>query len=321
MTVCPVSLVPGVGERAQGRNQYRGRFAPSPSGDLHFGSLVAAVAGYLRARVNRGQWLLRIDDIDPPRQDASAVGKIQATLVAHGLHWDGDVIYQSHQYPLYDAVIAWLLEHNLGYWCRCTRKQIKAAGGVYSGRCRHLGLAAADHALRLKNDSCSRHLHDVLLGSVELPKAVAQEDFIIKRKDGLYAYHLASVVDDIQFGITEVVRGADLLYPSACQLALYAALGWAAPAVLHVPVAVFSPGKKLSKQGHAKALDPKDASKNVFLALAFLGLSAPAELRDQEPEILLAWAIQHWSLQRVEPVPEIQMPEFLRTVNEHEFDY
>lgn len=300
---------------------YIGRFAPSPSGDLHFGSLVAAIAGYLQAKVNKGKWLLRIDDIDPPRQDASSISKIQKNLEVHGLHWDGEVIYQSQQYPLYEAVLDWLLERNLGYWCRCTRKQIQAEGGIYLGHCRDLVLPAEGHALRLRNNAQHCQFQDALMGTVQLPQAVAKEDFIIKRKDGLYAYHLASVVDDLQFHVTEVVRGADLLYPSACQIALYTALGYTAPKMLHVPVAVFSPGKKLSKQGHAKVLEHGRAGTNVYLALAFLGLSVPEQLRYAAPNEQLAWAEQHWHLHRLSSKQEIEMPNFLQTLNIDNFEY
>ncbi|MCY7296778.1 tRNA glutamyl-Q(34) synthetase GluQRS [Alteromonas sp. a30] len=312
-------------------DEYRGRFAPSPSGPLHFGSLVAAVGGYLQAKVNKGKWFLRIDDIDPPRQAASAIDDILTCLQAHHLDWDGEVFYQSQQTEVYDKVLAWLNENGLSYYCQCTRKQIMAEGGTYLGHCRDRNLTPVNevigadghsqYSLRFLNEVSSLSFHDELMGDIRFPEDVSSEDFIIKRKDGLYAYHLASVVDDIQQGITEVVRGADLLFPSACQMALYRALGASVPKMLHLPVAVFSEGRKLSKQGHAKGLDNKKASLNLYLALAFLGLPVPKTLMHDTPEVILQWGQDNWLINRLYAKPERAMPMFLAEYQVSNFSY
>ena len=301
--------------------EYRGRFAPSPSGSLHFGSLVAAVGGYLQAKTLSGKWLLRIDDIDPPRQDPEAIDKIKRCLEAHHLYWDDSVIYQSQQGEAYEQVLDWLREQGRSYFCQCTRKQIHAEGGVYKGHCRELELQAEGHSMRFVNDAESFQFNDALLGDVSFPKEVAGEDFIIKRKDGLYAYHLASVVDDIHFGINEVVRGADLLYPSACQLSLFDTLGSKAPKMLHLPVAVSSPGRKLSKQGHAKPLQEKQASENLYLALAFLGLPVPTTIMHDTPQNILQWAVENWHVDRLYAKPEREMAGFLAQYDHSHFSY
>lgn len=310
---------------------YRGRFAPSPSGPLHFGSLVAAVGGYLQAKTQGGKWFLRIDDIDPPRQAPGAISQILACLEAHHLFWDDEIFYQSQQAGLYNEVLAWLEEQGLSYYCQCTRKQIMAEGGTYLGRCRNLGLTPeaevirpdghSQYSLRFVNHAQELAFHDELMGDIRFPDDVSSEDFIIKRKDGLFAYHLASVVDDIQQGITEVVRGADLLFPSACQFALYQALGAQAPKMLHLPVAVFSEGKKLSKQGHAKGLDNKTASLNVYLALAFLGLTGPESLKQESPSSILQWGLAHWHTNKLYAKPERAMPAFLAAHQASDFQY
>lgn len=248
------------------------------------------------------------------------------------MHWDDEVYYQSKQADLYDRVIAWLEQQGLCYLCQCTRKQIQAEGGVYLGHCRYLGispeyLATTDQAghskysLRFLNHAQHLRFHDGLMGNVSFPAEVSAEDFIIKRKDGLYAYHLASVVDDIQQGITEVVRGADLLYPSACQFALYDVLGAKAPKMLHLPVAVFSEGKKLSKQGHAKPLDLRKASLNLYLALLFLGLPVPETLMRDSPENILQWGMENWLIGSLYAKPEREMTKFLKKFEIFNFEY
>lgn len=312
---------------------YRGRFAPSPSGSLHFGSLIAAVGGYLQAKTHQGKWFLRIDDIDPPRQDANAIGSILACLEAHHLFWDDEVFYQSKQADVYNQVIAWLEAQGLSYYCQCTRKKIQAEGGVYLGHCRELGLQPemlvetgqsnghSPFSLRFLNHVQQLSFHDQLMGDISFPDEVSGEDFIIKRKDGLFTYHLASVIDDIQQGITEVVRGADLLYPSACQFALYEVLGSKAPDMLHLPVAVFSEGKKLSKQGHAKPLDNSKAALNLYLTLAFLGLPVPVTLMHDTPKNILQWALENWRIGVLYAKPEREMPRFLSTQNVPNFEY
>lgn len=294
---------------------YRGRFAPSPSGPLHFGSIVAAVGSYLQAKKSGGNWFLRIDDIDPPRQDKNAIDAILRSLEAHNLYWDGEVHYQGKQTTKYESVLNWLEDNGLSYLCQCTRKQIHALGGIYQGTCRDLGLVDGDCSVRFRNNTPASSFDDELLGRIDLPEEFASEDFIVRRKDGLFAYHLASVVDDIQQGITEVVRGADLIYPSGCQLALFKTLGAKPPSLLHLPVAVSAPGRKLSKQGHAKPLQDKFAGHNLYLALKFLGLEVPEYLQRAKPGELLDWGLKNWDLNNLHAKSEIILPDFLVEVD------
>ena len=273
---------------------YIGRFAPSPSGPLHFGSLVAAVASFLQAKQHKGQWLLRIEDIDPPREQVGATTKILHALEQHGLHWDGDVQYQSQRSELYEQALAWLGDSNLCYRCQCSRKQLRAQNAESSCPCQSLKLVASGCSIRFKNDSPVLAFSDRLLGSIKFDRVHSHGDFLVKRRDGLYAYQLAVVVDDIEQGITEVARGADLLQATAYQLALYEAFMQPAPAYLHFPVVVSEPGKKLSKQNHAVAIENTKASRNLIDALAFLGLPVPLEIQQAGISELLEWATEEW---------------------------
>ncbi|REL31649.1 tRNA glutamyl-Q(34) synthetase GluQRS [Thalassotalea euphylliae] len=289
--------------------QYRGRFAPSPSGLLHFGSLLTALASYLDAKANDGLWLVRIEDIDPPREQAGAADEILRTLVDYGLHWDEHVRYQSQQSALYEQVLSELAAHNLTYACACTRAQIKASGGIYSGRCQHLHLPYRAHAVRIRNQFKADNYQDLIQGKVQCDPALASEDFIIKRKDGLYAYQLAVVSDDINQGITHIVRGCDLLEPTARQLTLYQTFGVAAPQYAHVPLITTHDGYKLSKQNKAPAIDRKAPQASIISALEFLGQQPPAQLNDGTPEEILAWAVEHWQLTNVPKQASIALPE------------
>lgn len=284
---------------------YRGRFAPSPSGLLHFGSLIAALASYLDAKHNQGKWLVRIEDIDPPREKKGASAEILTTLENYGLLWDEEVLYQSKQTQLYQAVLADLAKQNLSYHCACTRAQIKADGGVYQGHCRPLQLEASHCATRVINSSGISEYVDLIQGLVHCDKALAKEDFIVKRKDKLFAYQLAVVVDDIYQGISHVIRGCDLLEPTARQLSFYHILKHKPPQFGHFPLAVTDLGFKLSKQNNAPAIDTKNPIPSVIAALSFLGQKPPSELKDASIDELLSWAIQHWSLKQVPKVAEI----------------
>jgi len=280
-------------------SKYIGRFAPSPSGPLHFGSLVAALGSYLQAKSKQGTWLVRMEDIDPPRQMPGADTAILRTLVQYGLHWDGSVLYQSQQTDYYEAVIAQLQQQGLTYACQCTRAQIKQSGGLYSGHCRALNLPHSQSAIRLcVNEGISEFI-DQHQGRITIPSALANEDFIIKRKDGLYAYNLAVTLDDIQQGITEVVRGADLLLPTARQIGLMQQLKANVPNYVHLPLAVTRPGFKLSKQNHAPAISDLDVTLTTWQALHFLGQHPPLALQSNGQETLLTWAIANWSLANV----------------------
>ncbi|MDO6692378.1 tRNA glutamyl-Q(34) synthetase GluQRS [Aliiglaciecola sp. 3_MG-2023] len=278
------------------QTSYVGRFAPSPSGPLHMGSLVTALGSFLQAKVNNGKWLLRIDDIDPPRIQAGAIENIQATLIAHGLLWDSDAIFQSQNKLNYDTILSQLHSQNLLYPCECTRGQIKAKGEFYTGTCRDKAQVKPPFSLRIKNQFEISQINDRRLGTLKVNNQATQEDFIVKRKDGLYAYHLASVADDIQMGITEIVRGEDLITATACQWALFKTLGKPVPGCLHLPLVTFSDGRKFSKQNHAPSLDLDRPAKNLTEALAYLNLTLPKALQsNQQVDKILAWATQAWA--------------------------
>ncbi|WP_420854404.1 tRNA glutamyl-Q(34) synthetase GluQRS [Shewanella zhuhaiensis] len=279
---------------------YIGRFAPSPSGALHFGSLVAALGSYLRARSLGGKWLVRIEDIDPPREVAGAADDILRTLEAFGLCWDDELVYQSLRTEAYQAKIDALLASGDAYYCQCTRKQIQAMGGVYDGRCQTLGHGSG--AIRIKNRARVNHFHDGLMGEIVVADEFAAEDFIIKRSDGLYAYQLAVVMDDADAGITEVVRGCDLIEASCRQLSLFAQFGFKAPGYIHLPLACADVGFKLSKQNHATPVDKAAPMPALRAALAFLGQKVPDA---SSPDSLLAQAVLAFSLDRIPTQREI----------------
>ena len=273
---------------------YIGRFAPSPSGSLHFGSLVAALGSFLRARSQQGQWLIRVEDIDPPREVEGAASDILKTLEAYGLLWDGEVLYQSRRTEAYQAQIDELLSQNKAYFCQCTRKQVRAMGGSYDRRCFHLPLKLEQGAVRILNEQPVYEFEDKLKGRVSVPKAFAEEDFIIKRSDGLYAYQLAVVLDDHFQGITEVVRGNDLLEATCRQISLFNTLDLKAPDWLHLPLASEKPGFKLSKQNHALPIDIKSPQQTFQAALAFLG-QQPVE-NHSDISLMVEQAIQLFDL-------------------------
>ncbi len=289
---------------------YIGRFAPSPSGSLHFGSLVAAVGSYLQAKSQQGIWQVRIEDIDPPREIAGASEDILETLQAYGLQWDEKVIYQHQQSEYYEAVLKELSKRNLCYACCCTRKMIKQQGGYYQGQCRDKNNVMIGNALRINLLSIinkTTHFEDKLQGRVVLDSTQIDDDFIIKRKDGLYAYNLAVVVDDIQQGITEVVRGADLISTTGKQISLYQLLNADIPNYVHLPLAVTEPGVKLSKQNHAVAVNKQDPVPTLKRVLAFLGHPVPDNMALNTCSEILKWATEYWSLDNVPKQLEIQI--------------
>ncbi|WP_330961480.1 tRNA glutamyl-Q(34) synthetase GluQRS [Photobacterium sp. 53610] len=289
------------------QSSYTGRFAPSPSGPLHFGSLVAALGSYLQARARQGRWLVRMEDLDPPREMPGAADDILRTLEAFGLEWDGEVIYQSHRHHLYQAQIDQWLADGDAYYCRCSRKTIKDAGGFYPGTCRTASHTAADSAVRLKVSDAVTGFHDLLHGWISIPEQLAQEDFIIRRRDGLYAYNLAVVLDDIAQGITEVVRGADLIEPTGRQIGLYRQLGKPEVSYLHLPLVVTANGNKLSKQNHAPAIDKSQSGPLLCEAMTFLGMSPPPELSSAAPREILHWGIAHWDVSNLPPTTAITL--------------
>ncbi len=278
---------------------YRGRFAPSPSGNLHFGSLISALASFLDARKNNGSWLVRIEDIDPPREQAGASDAILRTLEAYGLHWDESVFYQSQQTQRYQEIIDQLFAQQQCYYCQCSRAQIKAIGGIYQGYCRHLNLPKEHNAIRVINPYGIATFHDLIQGKVSCDPLLAEEDFIIFRKDGLFAYQLAVVADDIEQQISHIVRGCDLLEPSCRQLSFYRILNVQTPKFAHVPLAVTEQGYKLSKQNKAPAIDIKTPQPSLIAALEFLGQQPPQELLSYSVTEILQWGIEHWQLNKV----------------------
>lgn len=289
---------------------YIGRFAPSPSGPLHFGSLVCALASYLDAKLNHGLWQLRIEDIDPPREVPGAASAIVRSLEHHGLTWDGPVIWQSKHGHRYDGVLEHLRQAGHIYPCSCTRKRLEALDHHYDGHCRHhpAGLPAA-WRLQVPQDQFIE-FNDRHLGH-QLAHLGAQGDFIIHRKDGLFAYALAVVVDDWQQGITHVVRGSDLLDATFNQVYLFNLLGAPAPTYAHVPVITNSEGQKLSKQNHAPALAEQTPGRNLWRALAALGAQPPGELMEETPEMVINWGLQHWDLSQLPAglsCPELPLP-------------
>lgn len=279
---------------------YRGRFAPSPTGPLHAGSVMAALASWLDARANHGSWLLRMEDLDPPRESPEAAASILHDLDSLGLHWDGPVLYQSQRYAAYDAALAQLEEQGLTYWCDCTRQMLAAHHGRYPGTCRERGLTPGPgRALRFRLPDRTQEWHDRLQGPQRWPLQQALGDFIIKRKDGLYAYQLAVVVDDAWQGVTDVVRGIDLLDSTPRQLQLQQALGYTAPRYAHIPVLVDRSGQKLSKQSFAAAIDAARPVPVLYGALLGLQQAPEPQLLQADRDSLLSWALAHWRPERL----------------------
>ena len=287
---------------------YVGRFAPSPSGPLHAGSLVSALASYLDARACGGRWLVRIEDIDPPREEPGAAQRILEALLAHGLAWDGDVLWQSQRSEVYLETLERLQALGLLYPCNCTRRQLAASGGIYDGHCRHHPPRRGPVALRLKLYDLPGDyarlpdelvFRDLLQGEQRQDLARQVGDAVVRRKDGLFAYQLAVVVDDIASGITHIVRGSDLLEVTARQIRLFELLDAPVPVYAHVPVVTDAAGRKLSKQNHAPALDLHRVGENLWQALVFLGQNPPQTLRTAATGEILYWGVQHWRRHRL----------------------
>lgn len=276
---------------------YVGRFAPSPSGPLHFGSLIAALGSYFQAKSNHGKWIVRIEDIDPPRALKHADQLILNTLEAFHLFWDGPVLYQSKQLNRYQAQIDHWLTTNQAYYCECTRKQIKQSGGFYQGTCRNKQLNnPQDCAVRLAMTHPTYSFVDQKHGDITIPSQLAEEDFIIKRRDGLFAYNLAVVLDDIYQGVTEVVRGADLIEPTGRQISLYKILGQKTIHYLHLPLATDLQGNKLSKQNHAPAIHNENPKPTLLAAMRFLGFVIPEEIQASDLDEIIQWGCQNWCI-------------------------
>lgn len=286
---------------------YTGRFAPSPSGPLHFGSLVSALASYLDARSHRGRWLLRMEDLDPARESSEAADSILKTLDAFGLHWDGDVLYQSQRAEAYAEALRQLGHQGLMYECDCTRLQIQAMGGVYDNRCRHRHDTIDDAAARVRVSNTIVTFTDTIQDVQHQDLLRDCGDFVLRRKDGLIAYQLAVVVDDAFQNITDIVRGSDLLDSTPRQIYLQRELGFPTPRYAHVPVAVNEMGQKLSKQHFANPLNADDPSAEIYRCLRFLGQRPPPALSGATSAALLNWAIAHWDIQAVPKLANIPL--------------
>lgn len=290
---------------------YIGRFAPTPSGFLHFGSLVAALASYLDARSVGGQWLLRMEDLDPPREVAGAQAGILQALDNYGLHWDGEVVYQSLRHEAYEAVIQRLFQQGIAYACSCSRKQLEGSNGIYPGTCRNAGHDQHNAAIRLRVPELNYHFTDRVQGRFEQHLGRESGDFVIRRRDGLYAYQLAVVLDDAWQGVTDIVRGADLLDSTPRHLYLQELLGLPQPRYLHVPLITQPDGHKLGKSYRSPPLQAEQAAPLLVRALHALGQAVPGELARAGVAEVLAWAVAHWDAGRIAPVqamPEADLP-------------
>jgi glutamyl-Q tRNA(Asp) synthetase len=273
-----------------------GRFAPSPTGPLHLGSLYTALASFLQARSQQGKWLLRIDDLDTARNVTGTSDAILTTLDTFGLHWDDSVVYQSQCLTVYDDVLNDLSKNQLIYPCSCSRKML-ASTDIYSGLCRHQSPSPdSPTALRIKTDSRLITFEDGLQGVMLHNLAKQTGDFILKRRDGIIAYQFAVVIDDDRQHINQIVRGFDLLAETPKQIYLQHLLGLPCPAYFHVPVIVDEYGYKLSKQTQATAVDLTTPQNVIFELLSLLKQNPPAELQHASVTELLGWAIEHWNI-------------------------
>ncbi|MEK8079370.1 tRNA glutamyl-Q(34) synthetase GluQRS [Pseudomonas sp. XK-1] len=273
---------------------YIGRFAPTPSGYLHFGSLVAALASYLDARAVNGRWLLRMEDLDPQREVPGAQSAILKTLESYGLQWDGELVRQSNRHAEYAALVDTLLARGLAYACICSRKQLEGYQGIYPGFCREAGHPRANAAIRLRVPEQSYGFTDRVQGPYSQHLGREVGDFVIQRRDGFYAYQLGVVIDDAWQGVTDIVRGADLLDSTPRQLYLQQLLGLPQPRYLHVPLIIQPDGHKLGKSYRSPPLPADQATPLLIRALRTLGQPVPEGASYGQPQELLHWASQHW---------------------------
>ena len=283
---------------------YRGRFAPSPTGLPHLGTLIAAIASYLQARVNGGEWLLRIEDVDTARRVAGADDAILRTLDRFGFEWDEEVVRQSARTAHYQQALDRLEADERIFHCTCSRKLLAQTAseldGIYPGTCRSRKLPLAhEHAVRLRVPAITIDFEDAVVG--EYSQALASEcgDFVIKRRDGLFAYQLAVVVDDADQRITEVVRGSDLLDSTPRQIFLQQCLDYARPGYLHLPLLLDPEGRKLSKSAGAAELNPDRPVPSICAALNHLGQAVPADLGHAGISDIWQWALENWNIGKI----------------------
>ncbi|HCU90540.1 MAG TPA: tRNA glutamyl-Q(34) synthetase GluQRS [Gammaproteobacteria bacterium] len=279
-------------------SRYVGRFAPSPTGPLHFGSVVAAVASYLQARSRGGRWIVRIEDIDPPREEPGATSAILKTLDELGLEWDGAVRYQSHMSASYEYALERLQSSHMTFACTCSRK--KLVRGRYPGTCRDaITKDLTGKSIRVKVDGSEIAFNDLLQGHYSQNIEEIIGDYIVKRADGFYAYHLAVVVDDAADGVSEIVRGLDLLSSTPRQIHLQNLLGLTTPSYAHIPLVLSQSGTKLSKQTAAPAIDLASSCAVLIRALEFLQQAPPPSLYQQTRNEIIQWAISNWNIAAV----------------------
>ncbi|BBN57408.1 glutamyl-Q tRNA(Asp) synthetase [Pseudomonas chlororaphis subsp. aurantiaca] len=291
-------------------SSYIGRFAPTPSGHLHFGSLVAALASYLDARAVGGRWLLRMEDLDPPREEPGAQAAILKALESYGFEWDGEMVRQSERHAAYAEVLDRLFNQGLAYACTCSRKQLEPYHGIYPGLCRNAGHGQEDAAIRLRVPELEYRFTDRVQGEFRQHLGRDVGDFVIRRRDGLYAYQLAVVLDDAWRGVTDIVRGADLLDSTPRQLYLQELLGLPQPRYLHVPLITQPDGHKLGKSYRSPPLAADQATPLLLRALRALGQKTDSEMVHASPREVLSWGIEHWDallIPRTLSVPEAQI--------------
>jgi len=296
---------------------YRGRFAPSPTGELHFGSLIAATASYLQARVNKGEWLVRIEDIDEIRTIAHSDLHILQALEQLGFEWDGDLIYQSQRKSLYQDYLDSLIEAKQVFACDCTRRQLRQKAeqqnldlavypAVYPGICRNKSLPlTAQLAQRCLTTSTDIRFIDQVQGNYEVNLAQDCGDFIVKRRDGFFAYQLVVVIDDAEQGITDIVRGADLLSSTPQQIYLQQLLNLAPVNYAHLPVAMQKNGNKLSKSHQDLAVRHQNPAEILCSVLTYLQQSPPPELALSKVNEIWQWAFENWEISKISPRREI----------------
>ncbi len=289
---------------------YRGRFAPSPTGSPHLGTLVAAVASYLQARTSQGEWLLRIEDVDITRRVPGADDAIMRTLDRFGFEWDGEVVWQSKRNAFYQQALELLDADGLVFPCTCSRKLLAQTAveqsGIYPGTCRAQKLPFPhEHAVRVRVPDTTISFDDAIIGEYQQSLASECGDFVIKRRDGLFAYQLAVVVDDALQGVTEIVRGADLLDSTPRQIFLQQCLNYTRPGYLHLPLLLDHEGRKLGKSEGAAGLNPDRPVKSIHAALVHLGQQPPADLRQAGTVDVWQWALENWSIRKIPTAPEV----------------
>ncbi len=280
-------------------SHYRGRFAPSPTGLLHFGSLVTALASYLDARANQGVWLVRIEDIDPPREQLKAADLILFTLEKYGLFWDETVRFQQTQHDIYQEKLEYLINNQFTYLCFCSRKNRKAATQICQGECKENYPPDTPHSINLKCPTTIEffdqiYQHKTLLLSKEGP-------CLLKRKGGLFSYQLAVVIDDLSQKITHIVRGSDLLHSTGWQIVLIEALHGKKPHYIHIPIVRDNTGQKLSKQRKAMPVSLKKPHHTLYQALTYLNMKPDIQLAQASISDILSWGIKNWNLKNIVP--------------------